>query len=315
MKDQLFNEVSAGTCYTSRQDAASAMERMSLLIQKLSEIGFSNQLRVTRDFATRTISTGYTIKNWAIDRSIDTDRDLQRNLLLAASKGPYIEDLLEDAQDDFLVEYKFQGTEVFGLGLASLWNTCTVSLDADPAFSDDSLVVSFYKADDVGEEESQINVVNLASLEHLETHRNSLRESLFLDISSGPALLEKAPLFFPSLSFGKSAQSQLMAMTGSEPYFPEIVRHLDVLNATMKDLESGAFAPRGISWSTESQPTLEMYGQRREFGCLDGEVRRFSLHSKLMAANKRIYFFPIVNEQTVHIGYVGDHLPTVRFKS
>jgi len=111
-----------------------------------------------------------------------------------------------------------------------------------------------------------------------------------------------------------SASKQIEELRGSEQFFPEVIRHLRILNKTMAAYTDGPFEPTAINWSVDSHSTLEQYSDCRTFRCNDGNNRTFSYHSKILSANKRIYFFPFVDEKVVHIGYIGDHLPTVKYR-
>ncbi len=59
---------------------------------------------------------------------------------------------------------------------------------------------------------------------------------------------------------------------------------------------------------------MNKYGKERTFLCPDDKERRFERHVKLKFCNWRIYFFP-VKPGTVFIGYVGCHLPTVKYRT
>jgi hypothetical protein len=54
----------------------------------------------------------------------------------------------------------------------------------------------------------------------------------------------------------------------------------------------------------------------RDFICLDGQQRQFSHHLKLFSNNWRIYYSEVRVENAggrAHVGYVGVHLPTVKY--
>jgi hypothetical protein len=72
--------------------------------------------------------------------------------------------------------------------------------------------------------------------------------------------------------------------------------------------------------SGESTQTLEhgTYGPMREFICPDGRKRQFSNHLKLRSSNWRIYYWEFRDEAKngrALIGYVGTHLPTVKYST
>jgi hypothetical protein len=142
-----------------------------------------------------------------------------------------------------------------------------------------------------------------------------LRTILRNPIKSGKDLVEKTDTLYSYLRLSKNSIQQMNALSGNEQYFHEIIRHLEILNDTMSEWSEGVYQPGGIIWSPDSQTTMQQFGKQREFVCFDGEKRRFSLHSKLMGAIKRIYFMPILRDKVVHIGYVGDHLPTTTYRT
>lgn len=62
------------------------------------------------------------------------------------------------------------------------------------------------------------------------------------------------------------------------------------------------------------QSKLDKYLKERTFYCPDGKERLFERHVKLRFCNWRIHFF---TEQPgiVIIGYIGRHLPTVKYRT
>ncbi|MCL7421792.1 MAG: hypothetical protein M8364_12890 [Methylobacter sp.] len=313
--DQIFNELSASECYESKFSASEGMERLLLLSKEMRNVGFSSHLRTTRDFSQLKIAPEYTILDWVRDKSICANPDLQRQLLISATKSPYIEDFLEKEQTNQIVEFKYETTQVHGLGLAYLWGTAALSLDGDRRFANDNITLQFYKVDDESEVLESIKAITISSKVHLDKNRELLKNSFFKDITSGNALLNHLSSLFPRLSIAKNATKQLKSLTGCEQYFQEIVHHFRILNETMAQWKSGSFEPESISWSPESQSTLDQFGAQRQFVCADEVKRLFSLHSKILSANKRIYYFPIIDQQVVHIGYVGGHLPTTKYRT
>lgn len=313
--DQIFNELSACCCYQSKQSANAGIERMLKLVIEMNKIGYTQQLRTVRDFRQLEIAPQYTINDWVYDRNDWVDRDFRRLLLTFAAKSPYVEDFLDTSQKELVHEFTFDGSNACGLGLACLWGSCTLSLDGDSRFANDRISLRFYQIDDTREMEEIVQVINLTTLEHVLANSEILRKSFVKEITNGSRLLQQSERLFPNLSFSEKAKKQIAELTGSEQYFYETVRHLSVLHETIANWSIGPFDPKGITWSVESVPTLHQYGTTRQFTCSDGVDRLFSCHSKLMSANKRIYFYPITEQHTVHIGYVGDHLPTHKYQT
>lgn len=65
--------------------------------------------------------------------------------------------------------------------------------------------------------------------------------------------------------------------------------------------------------SPESQVTLNQYGKERTFRCPDNRERTFSWHLRLTPGAWRLYFIPRKETRQMIIGYIGPHLPTVKY--
>jgi hypothetical protein len=140
-------------------------------------------------------------------------------------------------------------------------------------------------------------------------------------VQDGPSILRRANELFPRLLLGDTARVQLGALTGNESVFPQLLRHLRALNQAAAQWAAGtSFAPSGISFSVESQATLEdgRLGPMRDFPTPGGFAHeRWSLHTKMTGGNgARLYFRGVRRDGAgfVLIGYCGDHLPTVRYR-
>lgn len=164
------------------------------------------------------------------------------------------------------------------------------------------------------ETSSNVSVFTFSNIHQVELHKDLILKSLQGTIRNGQSLIENVQEMLPYLSFGSKAIEQAREFRGSELFFHEVLHHLFILNKTMLEWTEGPFTPT-LDFSSESKSTLEReeYAKMRDFLCKDGIKRQFTLHSKIKSANKRIYFFPIPEQKIVHIGYVGDHLPTTKY--
>lgn len=313
--DLIFNELSASGGYDSRYSASKGIQRLILLSKELIKIGFSGYLRTVENFSQLLLASGYTIHQWATDREVGADRDMQRWLLTFAAKAPYIDQFINQAEDGTLIEFTFNDEVCAGLGLAYLWKSGALSLDADNRFTLSDISLKLYQIDSDGESESVVKVESIYKIEQLATWRKELDHNRLIRISSGDAFISDCEDIFPYLSIGDKASKQIRELTGSEIYFREVIRHFHVLNQTMGAWSEGPFNPNEINWSPETSSTLDRYGDQRTFICKDGESRVFSFHSKLMSANKRIHFYPVTEARIVYIGYVGNHLQTTRYRT
>lgn len=149
---------------------------------------------------------------------------------------------------------------------------------------------------------------------------NRLHGLVDASISSGEVLLNRASEAFPRVRFGPRATEALAALSGAEPVFQQLVRHLRALNSAAEAWAAGApYQPQGITYSPESDQTLShgRFGPMRDFPSPEGFAQeRWSFHTKLTGgAGARMYFRALHAAQgaTVLIGYFGHHLPCVRY--
>jgi hypothetical protein len=313
--DQIFNEISLSACHPNRHSARGAMERMVEVSKKLCDYGFSKTVRTTQDFRQRLLAPDYSINDWVRDKDVDLEK--RRLFLTFATASPYIEKFYDQLEDDReLIEYRLCDELALGLGLAHLWDIPVVSLSGDVRFGDGDVFLERFITTADNESSENVKVKSIASGSYLERSGGEIRNSLLRKILSGKDIVSLAEELFPHLCFTTSAQKQIVDLKGSEQFFPEVVRHLSALDRCAQAYSGGAFEP-DLDWSTESTATMKVkkYAAMRKFLCSDSVVRTFKLHSKILSANKRIHFYPEMKKRLVFIGYVGDHLPTVKYST
>lgn len=311
--DQIFNELSVSACYPDKYAAQAGMEVAVDVSLCLAKLGMSKTIRTTSDFKMRYLASGYTIDQWSRDKNINKEKRL--HFLAYATKSPYIEYFYEEKeQGDELFEYRYGKDIALGLGLAYLWGISSISLGGDDRFIDGKVAISEYRV--IGAEESNNNILvfTFSKTEQVELCKDSIQQCLCCNINNGRDLIKNAKEMLPYLSFSQKAIDQVRGFWGSEQFFHEALHHLFILNRTMREWTEGTFTPN-LDFSTESPSTMKnrAYTRQRFFMCDDQIERQFRLHTKIKSANKRIYFFPIPEKKVVHIGYIGDHLPTTKF--
>jgi hypothetical protein len=311
--DQIFNELSVSACYTDAFSARQGMEVAVDVGRALATLGMSKTIRTTRDFGQRLLAPGYSVDNWKIDNGGDREKKIY--FLIHATKSPYIEDFYDaQEQSDELIEFRFDDALAKGLGLSHLWKIVSISLAGDSRFEQAAVALAEHRVSSEGESLEEVSVITFSRLAQLDPHRDFILARLRMSIANGPQLMTEAKELLPRLAVGKKAAEQLEGFRGSEQCFPEIVNHLFELNSAMLIWSGGPFSPC-LDFSTESESTMNnaSFAAKRRFLCTDDIERTFKLHSKIKSANKRIYFYPVPEEKVVHIGYVGDHLPTTNY--
>jgi len=312
--DQIINELSANGTYQDRNSADRGMQQLLTVSRGIVAIGFQSSIRTTRNFVNRKLVENYSVYAWATETTTNTiRRDFQRYFLTLATKSPYIEDFFDKEEGGRLFEYQYDTETAFGVGLAELWGIPVLSLGSDAKFRVDYINATKMIIDEEGDSNQKVQVLNLWKPSQIEAFRDQLVGMIWQNVMNGKDLINELPHLLPHLKVCNNAHKQIEALRGSEQFFPEILRHLRILNKTMADYANGPFEPTGINWSVDSSSTLKKYPECRTFFCNDGEKRIFSCHSKILSANKRIYFFPLPHEKIVYIGYLGDHLPTVNY--
>ena len=311
--DQIFNELSVSACYPDRYAAQEGMDLAIDVSIAMSKLGMSKNIRTTSDFTLRFLANDYSVAEWARDRNGNKEKKI--HFLTYATKSPYIESFYDgQGQGDELFEFLFGQDLALGLGLAYLWNTSSISLSGDLRFFQESVTLSECKLTAEEVTHKDVSVFTFSKILQVESHKDVILASLQGSIFNGQALIENSQDMLPYLSFGPTAIDQIKELRGSEQFFYEVISHLFILNKNMREWTTGPFSPE-LDFSTESESTMNNtgYARKRLFLCMDGIERQYRLHSKIKSANKRIYFFPIPEQKVVHIGHVGEHLPTTKY--
>lgn len=177
------------------------------------------------------------------------------------------------------------------------------------------LTVSTLDDDTAEITDHEYQVKNSCSPAHVEMHSELLRVNTIVGANSGADVVADLGTLFPNVQFCAEAVTQLGNFQTGDPGLQLVLRHLESLNGQAGEWNrDGQFNYSGLpDCSHESGPTLDKYGSTRDFTCPDGIRRRFSWHTKLKAINKRIHFYVDSDIHAVFIGYIGDHLRTVKY--
>lgn len=286
-------------------------------------LGARRVLRSVRDAADRDIGDGFGLRRWCFDRA--TDRDAGRLLAARLTSQPFIDGdggLFAAAEGARAVEAKVNGVSTLGAGLAALTDGVIAPLASASRPAGGTLSVALTYIDEAGERSDAIDVPAFASADEVETQRSMLLERIDRSVADGQALLARLAELFPRLRMGPRAVDQIAALTGSEPVFRQLLRHLRALDVGAIRWPAGeAFEAGGVTFSVESKTTLDdgTFGPMRDFPVPAGfQAQRWSLHTKLTGgAGARLYFRAVRTdaEAVVLVGYFGDHLPTVRYRT
>jgi hypothetical protein len=316
--DIVLNEVSL---INAAHDIPTSKQLMSdlfdTIVEAASVVGRGNlniEVCTPRDLSALSLAPEYAVGRWLNDRTVD---ERQRRLFLAiATKKPYIDDIAESSEEEFL----FRQMPVKSLGYAFIKEALAVSLRAEPCWDRNHLELEHHRLDEAGGITVElVDVIHASRIVHVQDHsywiRSSIQAGAQLSISDGNALWKRREELFPHLLFCSVVETQLQQILSGSLMLKPVIKKLLELERFCKDWLDGPFDYRDIACtiSSESSRTLQEYGQERTFLCHDGNTRTFSWHVKLTPNAWRIYFYPSEDERQLIIGYIGRHLSTVKY--
>lgn len=319
--EPILDETSLVPCPARTPSAR--IHELARTLQALDALGALRVVRSVRDAADRDLGDGRGLRSWCFDHG--TSKDAGRFLASRLAAQPFLDGadgLLAAAEGRRAVEGKIGAVVVAGLCLAALTEGLVVLLSSDARALGETLKVELVYIDDDGDRNEQVEVRTFARSEEVNDARDELIKRIDRMMSCGPAVLARVAEVFPSLIFGDRASGQIRELTGTEPVFRQLVRHLRALNeGALRWKDGEPFEPVAVTFSVESKPTLEdgALGPLRDFPTPPGfAVERWSLHTKLTGGNgARLYFRALRQEGrgVVLVGYFGDHLPSLRYRT
>ncbi|MBI4772601.1 MAG: hypothetical protein HY788_00235 [Deltaproteobacteria bacterium] len=287
-----------------------------LVFKAVADCGSEKILRTKRNLMSELVASQYTVSHWLQDRRVNRDERLLFKTV--ATKAPFVEELWNKLESDDLGlhEFYFQGQKAEGLGVAYLDDTCALSLGGDQRFEQDPIQVVYqvmYALNSrLGSE--TVEVCSLSNLDHVCRRCVWIGERAQRQVVDGVSLWEQKESLFPRLAFLPATKAQIQQLSGREPHFRQVLKHLFILNSAMKKWAGGPYNPEGIEWSAESLSTRtsKKLADARRFSNSNGNFAVYNYHTKIRGINWRIHFHPDTEKQIVTIAYIGRHLPTAR---
>lgn len=300
------------------------IQQLAETLRALDKLGTEKVLRSVSDAKDRNVGQHHGLRHWCFDSG--TPRDAGLFVAGRLGRAPFLDGddgLFAAAEGTTAVSAKVAGTESVSAGLVALSEGLLV-LFYCPGQLATPVEVELHVIDANEEETTETReVVCVQSSEEVECLKEQIEGLVENSVRSGPDLHRRIGCLCPHLTLGAVAVAQLESLTGSEPFFRQVVRHLRCLNRTAEDWTTGPFRPSGITSSPESQATLKhkSYGPQRDFDTPAGFASdRWSLHTKITGVpGARLYYkvaeFRSESQGSVRIrvavGYIGPHLDTV----
>ena len=317
----VFNELSArvpaSTTHAGRKRmddmvaaAATMMAGRSATLVSLGEPGFWEA----------ELAPGYTVADWF--RAADPDRKLLILTMVNRSGLPVeVDEAVRDRfhLSEFVVSKGSDGestdrVEARGLGAAYLFGGIGVSLRSEDRWSRIRIQLWHLWLDEhCHEQADDVEALNLSESSQVERltqlrldqSRRALREQ-------PPTLAERKEECFPHLVFGRDVDDHLPTLPRS--ILRVVVGKLVILDAASRAwrLDQAAPYPSLPKCHSESEPTMQQFGNQRSFRDPEGELASYELHTMVGSAY-RIHLRVIHDPRGIEIGYIGRHLDTVRY--
>lgn len=307
--DLFFNELSVKEG-PDKETGRRWMKDLIEVYKKASPMGFK-ELKTTGGFRTFQLAPGYSLNDWLYDQSID--RESRILVMTKASKSPFIEQLVEqkDNENHLLHEFKYKDQKAAGLGAAYLLESLAVSFANSSEWDNPSVELLVTQISEEGQLTESNECVNHASNPvHLDLLTQWINKRKRANISNGKLLWLKRNEYFPHLKFCARVENQISAFSGSELEFYQITKHLFELEDFCSTWTTDVFRPGDIpsKITQESDSRVSKFKKELTIICPDGESRLFSWHSRFTPGAGRIHFFPDNSKRRVYIGYIGSKI-------
>lgn len=290
---------------------------LSEVLKQFDLVGLPRFLRSVADAADRDIAQGRGLRSWCFERgpNIDAGRFLASRL----ARQPFIDGpdgLMVRAEGERVLETRSSDGLVYGLGLGALEGRPVASLASHAVPNGRQVLVQVIDASVDPIATTDVPVFAYASSHEVVANTLVLQGIVDGAITSGAVLIERLADAFPHLRVGPRAMQAFAELSGSEPAFGQLIRHLRALSSAAEVWGPGKqYRPEGITFSPESNQTLTHahFGPLRDFPSPEGfQQERWSLHTKLTGGRSaRLYYraVAVADAKFVLIGYFGPHLP------
>ena len=315
--EMVLNELSLRTPAADIPTARQLMSELITTVRTATAQGVKKVIRTQSDFQLTILAPDYPVARWRNDNEVD--REARRFFLTLITKAPFLVDILDPKLEDTvnLSEFKYQGIPASGLGIAYLLETLALSLASEQCWECSRLQMDFRRLDENGEVIDEIvEIIHVSCSKHLQEHVDWIKKRIRTGVSDGVELWNRREELFPNLEFCDAVSKQLQNIRTRQLELQPVVKTLFELQNCCKNWNTGFFSVEGylLEESGESEATVNKYSKERTFRCPDGQERVFERHVKLRLCNWRIHFFAEKPGKVI-IGYVGRHLPTVKYRT
>jgi hypothetical protein len=314
MLEVSFNELSLETQVINQAHAASLFKDFFSLCDDLGKLKIDTlRVRSVKDIKHKSFNGLY----FSMENYLRTLKNDDRLRILG-----YL------AQEPILAEnpyYKFADQYVTGFGYAHENDLLSISVNNQGNWNEQEYdLLREYLEDGLDAEvtTTMVRVRHCPSLAALAGLESYLRDSYLKRKQYGIEEVNDLQMFwkdreelFPMLFFSADVEAVIHKHYSiHHPDFKKAAGYLKRLNdhLTLVRLNQAFFDQLPGDVSNEGEATLNKYGVERTFHMPDGNPVVFSLHVKL-GGTVRIHLYPQQDLGKYVIGYIGPHLPTVKY--
>lgn len=286
------------------------------LVQAMASLakGQSTTLISIEDFAIHQtqLAEDYTVLQWLTDGKVD--HDLKNFFWSISTKMNFDHAVSNAVKSRFsLSDFHFEQRQAGGLGLAYLLDTTAVSLPSEEYWLQTHIRVRHTWLENAEtEREEDVETLNLSEMTHVPVVFDELTGKAQGVLKDKPVnFAERKADCFPHLTFGLDVDAQIAEL--SVEILRVAIAKLSVLDGAVRNWRrEKTEEPVLPQVNTESEATMQRYGNEREFRSASGEKKVFNLHA-MMGSGYRIHLQIDKEHKNLEIGYIGEHLPTARF--
>ena len=237
------------------------------------------------------------------------DRERVQRIRLISNRAPFdvdFESVREKLQGD--LEFRYEGEDVSGLGLASWHNSLAVSVNRHPWRTPELPLQRFLVVEgpegEIVEQEDNVICRNATIEPHVEHHAQWI-DAEQVDLPRTPdELWQYAGKWYPNIGLHPRVRAQLVDLGAANPAFNQVVEKLAALQNALSAWNGDGVPDWGV------HVTGEYRGRERLcwFEDLDGEQRLFEQHARFAPGEGRIHFRLNGPDQRIVVAYIGRKL-------
>lgn len=314
-----FNDGTLDFLCINELEIEKAKEKFSEFVQtihKLKKSSLLDDIFFQNDFITLSICKNYTVNDWLLDKTINSNwRQYFRTIL---GKSSILNK--SDIGDESKIIYKDNKIDSIGCALASTYSekpTVISILTNEFWIRDEFDTLLFQLNEDAEIIEKEIIISNISAKTDISLLKKEEKDSIYNNISSGQDFWERKEELFPNLIFCDSVKKQVYQ--DCEKF--HIVKVMDRLQKMQEYFENEheQYNPKelGMDARTESDSVKSDSELKNErlFKMPSGEEKYFFDHIGFTGkyTGGRIHFLPDVKNKKCYIGYIGRHLKTKKY--